>query len=60
MARTKKDTAGWCAWTEDEDGNWDTGCDEKHVLNTGTPAENGMRYCCYCGNPVKTVARKDS
>lgn len=40
---------GECRWTEDEDGNWDTRCRQKHVLLEGSPMENRMRFCCYCG-----------
>jgi len=42
-----------CAWQEDADGNWETGCGNLFILNDGTPAENGMGYCCYCGKPLK-------
>lgn len=41
-----------CEWKADEDGNWDTGCLNKHVLTTGTPAENGHVFCCYCGRQI--------
>lgn len=42
-----------CWWAEDEDGNWDTGCDEKHIFTEGNPTENKHRYCPYCGRPLK-------
>lgn len=38
-----------CEWTEDEDGNWDTACDNKDRFIEGGPYENGMKFCCYCG-----------
>lgn len=41
-----------CEWVEDEDGVWATACKQDFVLNAGTPAENGMRFCCYCGRPL--------
>ena len=42
-----------CTWTENvSDGSWSTGCGEDFMLNDGTPAENHMRYCCYCGKPI--------
>jgi len=49
VARVKKDKGERCDWREDEDGNWDTACGDKHILLTGTPHENGMWFCCYCG-----------
>jgi len=42
-----------CAWTEDADGNWNTGCQEIHVFISGTPQENGYVYCPYCGGGVQ-------
>lgn len=33
---------------------WETECDELFDFVDGTPTENGMRYCCYCGRPIKT------
>ncbi len=41
-----------CVWQEDENGNWDTDCGDKHILNEGTPSENNMAYCCYCGGKL--------
>lgn len=44
---------GNCTWTEDVDGNWETTCGEIFVLEDGTPSENSMKYCCYCGASLK-------
>ena len=41
-----------CTWQEDEDGVWWTNCNEGHVLLEGSPYENLMTYCCYCGQPL--------
>jgi len=42
-----------CRWTLDNDsGAYDTACGHKFTLNEGTPAENGMRFCCYCGGAL--------
>lgn len=39
-----------CTWTHDDvDGGFDTSCGEKFYLDSGTPKENKMDYCCYCG-----------
>lgn len=51
MSHTPK-VATKCLWREDEDGNWDTDCDNKHILFDGTPREHRMRFCCYCGKPL--------
>jgi hypothetical protein len=44
-----------CVWSEDFEGNWDTGCGNLFVLNEGTPSENGMKHCCYCGGKLEQV-----
>lgn len=38
-----------CVWKEDNDGNWETACGGLFVIETGTPTDNGMDFCCYCG-----------
>ncbi len=38
-----------CAWTEDEDGAWWSGCDIAHYIDFESPSKMGMRFCCYCG-----------
>lgn len=42
-----------CTWERDDEGNWDTGCGERFCLNDGTPSENSMRFCCYCGGKLR-------
>lgn len=44
-----------CNWTEDEDGNWSTDCGNAFVLNDGTPIENKMKFCCFCGDQLVEV-----
>ena len=48
-----------CEWTEDVDGNWETGCGETFVLIEGTPNDNKMSYCCYCGGELWEVVYKE-
>ena len=40
-----------CAWHE-EDGCWATDCGEIFVINEGTPEENEMKFCCFCGKHI--------
>jgi len=42
-----------CVWAEDENGIYETECGNAFELNDGTPADNGMTYCCYCGKLIK-------
>ena len=48
-----------CSWSEDQDGDWNTVCDHLHSLNTGTPKQNHMQFCCYCGFPLEEVRWKE-
>jgi hypothetical protein len=44
-----------CKWThkyDDENNVWYTQCSEAWELNEGSPHENGMKFCCYCGQPL--------
>ena len=43
----------YCIWTENEDGYYDTDCDQSFVLNDGGPlAPHGFKFCVYCGRPI--------
>ena len=46
-----------CSWTlDDPDFNgWSTECGGEFVLADGTPTQNEMRFCCYCGKPLNEV-----
>ena len=45
-----------CEWTQDEwDGNWETGCKERHCFEDGGPTENHHCFCPYCGKPLKVT-----
>jgi hypothetical protein len=45
-----------CTWTEDADiGAWDTECGHSFCLEDGTPKQNRMKFCCYCGQPLEQV-----
>jgi hypothetical protein len=47
-----------CIWQE-EDEYWQTGCGHAFCLNAGTPLENGMKFCAYCGKPIKEEVMGD-
>jgi hypothetical protein len=48
-----------CFWKYDETDekftkdSWNTSCGEKFCLNEGTPKDNDIRYCCFCGKKIK-------
>ena len=49
-----------CQWREDFDGNYDTDCKQSFCMIDGTPEENGMRFCCYCGKPLTAVKCREA
>ena len=49
-----------CTWEEDCEGYWNTACDNMFTLEEGTPEENQMKFCCYCGRPLKQRRYKGS
>jgi hypothetical protein len=53
-ARTSKDEVRpvVCNWQRNEDGNDDTECGGTWCLMDGTPPENSMKYCPYCGKLI--------
>ena len=57
MARTKAKSDQLCVWSEDEDGNWITTCGQMFVFTAEGPSGNGMKFCCYCGAPLKELGR---
>jgi hypothetical protein len=47
-----------CTWTLDADydgDSWDTSCGEKFCFIDGTPSQNQMRFCGYCGGRLVEV-----
>ena len=46
-----------CAWTDDGEGNWDTACGERLILLEGSPTDNKMRHCPYCGSHISESAQ---
>ena len=46
-----------CRWAEcdDETNCWNTACDGVFQITEGTPADNKMRFCCYCGGALEQV-----
>lgn len=48
-----------CTWSnsegvinDDTDTHWETSCGQDFLLNDGTPDDNSMNYCCYCGKLI--------
>jgi hypothetical protein len=42
-----------CLWIIDNDsGAWETECSNLFFITDGTPTENEMKYCCFCGKTI--------
>ena len=50
-----------CTWVQDGAGEegWDTGCRKRFTLIDGTPSDNKMAFCCYCGQPLEEIVASD-
>lgn len=55
---TEQATPQTCSWEEVGEA-WETTCGHSFMLNDGTPSDNGMRYCCYCGKPLDDLSSED-
>jgi ribosomal protein L24E len=50
-----------CRWTlEPESESWEAGCGGTFILNEGTPSQNNMSYCCFCGKPLQEIILSES
>lgn len=47
-----------CTWTEDC-GPYSTDCGHYFETIDGTPADNDMLFCCYCGRRIEDVPLED-
>lgn len=48
-----------CAWTQDADGIYHTGCGNAWFFDTGTVAENKAKFCLYCGGDLIAKEHED-
>ena len=50
---TALEQVGPCTWEyDDDDDYWGTSCGDAFCITDGTPAENKMHYCPYCGKKL--------
>jgi len=42
-----------CCWKENKYGSWYTDCGHIFEIANGTPTENSMKYCPYCGGELQ-------
>jgi hypothetical protein len=47
-------TSNACLWREEYgDEEYQTSCGKAFVLNDGTPKDNDMLFCCFCGKLLR-------
>jgi hypothetical protein len=44
----------FCDWTEDRE-YWAAACGQLWAFVDGGPEDNNVRYCHYCGRPVRVL-----
>ena len=44
-----------CHWSRDGEDcdTWATSCHKYFNIEDGTPTENKMAFCCFCGGPIE-------
>ena len=50
----------FCGWKESEFSEyniWETDCKNVFNIIDGTPKENNMQFCCYCGKKLKQMVK---
>lgn len=55
MARLDSPDSGACEWSQDENSVslWYSDCGKRLWLGqTGSPRENEMEFCCFCGETL--------
>ena len=52
--KTKK-----CRWAQDDNGTWETECGNMFEVTDGTPYENDMKFCPYCGENLVEFMKAD-
>ena len=49
-------TGEHCEWQyEGIQEYWETGCAMEYIILEGSPGDNGMVYCTYCGRKINTA-----
>jgi hypothetical protein len=42
----------WTQTDDEESNNWESACGDIFYFEDGSPEENGMKFCPYCGKPL--------
>lgn len=51
---------GQCLWSQDlDDDMWETSCKQAWVFPDGTPKDNGVKFCPFCGAAAEFCAQDD-
>jgi len=44
-----------CDWKQDDDGNWDTSCNQCVCFEHAPPFEQGYKFCHHCGLTINFI-----
>jgi hypothetical protein len=52
---TERESCEWYRDADPDDDTWATGCGHYFTIIDGTPADNNMAFCTFCGKPLRVV-----
>jgi hypothetical protein len=57
LQRAAEKSIRYCEWrlSDPDEGTWSTSCMCDFAILCGTPKQNDMRFCCYCGDPIREI-----
>jgi Lar family restriction alleviation protein len=48
-----------CTWTENDDGAWETSCEQMFEFTTAGPTSNKFIFCPYCGKRIEAEPKTE-
>ena len=58
-ALAEPDTCTWCQDGDSDSSMYQTSCRQYFDVTDGTPEDNKMRWCCYCGKRLVQLLTED-
>ena len=59
IERNNKRKLSYCSWTQADDHAYETSCGQSFCLDEGSPEDNEMVFCCYCGKHLYHTLTKE-
>ena len=48
-----------CEWKQDKNGVWETDCGNMFEIIDGTPSDNDLKFCPYCGKNLIQIEKNE-